>query len=319
MGSGILRAGARFLPAGAVVLMYHSVLPDPAPQRDILGGIVHPLAVFERQMEVLAREYHPVSMQEVHAFVLGQKPLPRRSVAVTFDDGYADNLEVAGPVLRRYGIPATVYVTVDCVEQRQIPWPARLRRAFLTTKKTAWTRPGGAPVSLPEAAERQHSLDLTSDHCAGLCGDVQEQFVAAIERDLEVGPYTANLMMSWEQLRTWVKQGHIAGSHTLTHPNVAHIGDAELQRELSESKRRMEQQLSQEITHFAYPGPALQPIWSQKTRQVCHAVGYKVVVTTTSGLVRPGADPLGLCRVGAAQTVAGLRWNLENSFLGRRV
>ena len=81
----------------------------------------------------------------------------------------------------------------------------------------------------------------------------------------------------------------------------------------------MEQQLGGEVSHFAYPGPALKPIWSEKSRQASRDAGYKVAVTTTSGLVRPGDDPQLLGRVGAAQTVDGLRWDLECSFLGRRV
>jgi peptidoglycan/xylan/chitin deacetylase (PgdA/CDA1 family) len=299
--------------------MYHSVMPDPEPQKNILGGIIHPLAVFERQMAVLAHAYHPVSMEEVRQFALGNKLLPRSSVAVTFDDGYLDNLEVAAPVLQRYGIPATVYVTVDCVERAQIPWPARLRRAFLTTKKLSWTDFSGAVFPLQDTPERRRILNTVSDHCARLCGEVQEQFVAGVEQDLEVGPYATNLMMTWAQLRNWVKQGHIAGSHTMTHPNVAFINEAELQRELRESKRRMEQELRAEVTHFAYPGPALKPIWSEKSLQVCRDAGYEAVVTTTSGLVRPGDDPLNLRRVGAAQTVEGLCWNLECAFLGRQV
>ena len=115
----ILASGALRLispSASTAILMYHSVMPDPAAHADSLGCILHSETAFRAQMELLARHYHPVSLDEVVASLDGRKELPKRSVAVTFDDGYADNSEVAMPILNRLGIPATFSVTVHCVE-----------------------------------------------------------------------------------------------------------------------------------------------------------------------------------------------------------
>src|SRR5579863_2813143 len=113
--SGLLQAVGRFRPGSAVILMYHSVLDDPRAQESYLGEISYPREIFRGQMELLARRYHPVSLDDILRFVTGQTKLPRRAVAVTFDDGYRDNYEVAAPILQRAGVPATIYVTVDCV------------------------------------------------------------------------------------------------------------------------------------------------------------------------------------------------------------
>jgi hypothetical protein len=138
LSSGVLRLAARLHRKGAAILMYHSVLEDPGSVSDSLGGMIHPRPIFEGQMELLAREFHPVSLDQVGRFVSGEEDLPERAVVVTFDDGYADNFEMAMPILDRLGVPAAFYVTVDCVENRSLPWPSRLRYSFRKTARKEW-------------------------------------------------------------------------------------------------------------------------------------------------------------------------------------
>jgi len=164
LGSRLLRLAAD--RRGVAILMYHSVMEDPRSQDVFLGGITHPESVFRGQMELLAKQYHSVSLDEVGRFLRGDGALPDRAVAVTFDDGYADNYEIAAPILNRTGVPATFYVTVESVEQRRLPWPARLRFAFRTTKRTSWMHSSGKawPLSCPR--ERESAYLFSCGECA---------------------------------------------------------------------------------------------------------------------------------------------------------
>src|SRR6516165_9461215 len=112
--NGVIRLAAKLRPPGAAILMYHSVMDDPDCELQTLGKIIHSSTVFSRHMELIAREYVPVSLDELARALTDGKELKPRSVAVTFDDGYRDNCEVAVPILNRVGVPATFYVTVDC-------------------------------------------------------------------------------------------------------------------------------------------------------------------------------------------------------------
>lgn len=137
--SAILRTAARLKPPAAVILAYHSVRDEP--ERDsnwIAPGITHTTKVFTRHMELVARKFHPVTLEDILLFVKGEKVLPPRAVAVTVDDGYLDNLEVAAPVLSRFGISAAFYLTVGMIGQREAPWFCRVRHAFMTTPCTRW-------------------------------------------------------------------------------------------------------------------------------------------------------------------------------------
>jgi peptidoglycan/xylan/chitin deacetylase (PgdA/CDA1 family) len=318
LASEILRVAAKARKKGAAVLFYHSIMEDPAPHEQSLGEIIRSTKTFRQQMEMLAREYRPVSLDDVSGFARDQKDLPSRAVVVTFDDGYADNLEVAAPILNRLGIPSVVYVTVDCVERQLMPWPARLRYACLTTKKTQMNAPEGGVWSLRTPEERTDSFNRSLEHCARLSGMTQETYVAAVERELEVDSrdISKGLMMTWDQMRQLRKQGHTIGSHTMTHPNIAYVSDGEVETELGESKRKLEAELHERILHFAYPGPALRPNWSQSSLRLSRELGYQTATTVEPGVVRAGDDPLRMRRIGPGTTIEQLRWKLDRAFVG---
>jgi peptidoglycan/xylan/chitin deacetylase (PgdA/CDA1 family) len=123
-------------------------------------------------------------------------------------------------------------------------------------------------------------------------------------------------MMTWDQARGLQQEGHIVGSHTMTHPNMAFLKLEDLRRELSLSKQTMESHLGAPVRHLSYPCPALFPNWTQQTTEESNRAGYETAVTTNDGVVRKRDNPLELNRVRPTRTVDGLRWNLERAFAG---
>jgi peptidoglycan/xylan/chitin deacetylase (PgdA/CDA1 family) len=319
--SGLLRMVGACRGRGAAILMYHSVMEDPRAQDALLGGIIHSRDVFRRQMELVARQYSPASLDQVRRFVRGQDEVPDRAVVVTFDDGYADNYEIVAPVLNELGVPATFYVTVECVEQRKLPWPARLRFVFRNTKKNTWSDSSEKVWPLSDVGEREKAYLISCDECCKLAGTAQGKYVARHEEelDIQVPVESGALMMNYDHIRTLLQQGHIIGSHTMTHPNMAHVSLQDARREMAESKQRLEQQLNTAIAHFSYPCPALSPHWTDQTVIASRQAGYETAVTTDGGLARKGDNPLSLKRTRPTKTVEGLRWNLECAFAGRAV
>lgn len=319
--SGALEFAAKVSPKRIAILYYHSVRDDPRQGADTLGEIIHSTNVFRHQMEILACNYNPVTLGDVLAFIREERDLPSRPVVVTFDDGYADNLEIAAPILNHFGIRAAVYVIIDSIERKCLPWPARLRYAIVTTGKPTWNFQNGEGLYLATREQRGQAFKKACERCARLTGSVQEAFVRSVERELEVdpAPVSRDVMLTWDQVRSLAAQGHVIGSHTLTHPNIAFVSDEEVRTELGESKRRLEQELGTPIAHFAYPGPALRPNWSERSRQISGDIGYKTAVTTESGAVRQKDDPLSLRRIGPALRVDNFRWDIDCTLLGRRV
>ena len=317
LASGALRLVSS--DASAAILMYHSVMASSVEHADFLGGIVHSETEFRAQMQILSREYHAVSLDKLVDILKAGEEIPKRSVVVTFDDGYTDNYEVAMPILNEVGIPATFYITVDCVERRKLPWPSRLRFAFRKTERAAWIDGHRKSWSLQDFDSRERAFLASCNDCCQLSDQAQEDLVRCVEERLQAAaPDNAgSLMMNYDQIRGLVQHGHIVGSHTMTHPNMAYITEDEAKIELSESKQRLERQLNAAVTHFSYPCPAMTPHWSEQTVAQTRAVGYDSAVTTNGGVTHTGDNLLSLKRIRPTKTAEGLRWNLECAFAGR--
>ena len=317
--SSILPVASRFFAPAAAILAYHSVVENPQLTDYILGSS-RARAHFERHIETLARKFSPVTIDDVAEFAKSGKRLPPRAVAVTFDDGFADNYEVALPILSRYGVPATFYIMVEAVENGTLPWYCRIRFAFNTTKKSEWTYPETnrtCPLGTPE--ERRAAMPVAWDRGAALAGRPQQEFVEAIERALVIDPQAAKakhgLMMDWEQVRSLKKAGHTIGGHTLSHPNVAQVSEGDARSEILGCKQRLEEKLGAPVEHFSYPHPALNPHWSAQTLGITRDARFKSAVLTTYGSVRAGDDTLALKRMYTPADLDQFMLNLQSIFL----
>lgn len=322
MQAGLLRLAQGLVPNRLAILRYHSIQDDPPRYEHSIGAsIIHSTRSFTMQMALLARRYNPVSLDDVLQFLQGQKRLPQRSVAVTFDDGFLDNLEVAAPIMNRLGIPGTFYVTVAAICTERPLWFCRLRHAFGTTRRSQFQLADDDRVYDLQTPQGRRSGFLSSSAvCATRSGTAQAETIRSIEEALRVEPLTNDgLMMSWDHVRALCRSGHIVGSHTLTHPNLAQIAQTEADHELHESRRILESQLGKEVIHISYPNSILQPYWTTKTCESVARAGYRTAVTSESGAVSARDYPLSLHRVAAPQDLDEFQWVLDCSLIGRRV
>jgi peptidoglycan/xylan/chitin deacetylase (PgdA/CDA1 family) len=147
----------------------------------------------------------------------------------------------------------------------------------------------------------------------------REELLQSVTHLFEPGPFPGerDLMMTWDDARTLVKSGHIVGSHTMTHPNLAQILPAEARTELADSKLKLEKELVTQVKHFCYPHPALNPQWNETTLKFTYELGYTTAVTTTVSAVRADARPLAIPRTYIPRDESDFLWHLERSLLFR--
>jgi peptidoglycan/xylan/chitin deacetylase (PgdA/CDA1 family) len=292
---------------GALILRYHSIGGGP--------GLRDPLVVSERRfashVRYLRRAHPVVPLDDVVSRLdLGQ-PLPPGAVAVTFDDGYRDNHDIALPILRRYECPATVFVVVESVQTGEPPWPQRLwgllRAVETPGLRVAWAsrRTGRRLVrrfDLRTADARTQTYRAIKAVAAELDGDDRaelfDRITRATGRDGHGGADGGPAMLDWDQVRALARQDVTIGSHTMTHPRVSLLDTARAEHELLESRVALESTLGVGISLFAYPfGTSID--FDPETRHAVVKAGYRGACTTIEGRVGPEADPLALPRLKA--------------------
>jgi peptidoglycan/xylan/chitin deacetylase (PgdA/CDA1 family) len=280
------------------VLRYHRVVPD--------GGPVPPLAVteseFDAQLAFLKARCNVVRASEV---VVGP---PRGAVAITFDDGYRDNHDVALPILQNHGLTATFFVTTDWIGTERLLWWDGLHKYLAAAHATGATVAGGE--ALPQSVKQiLADARLTSSEAvlateAALSRalrdldeppeelDVRVEQIADVYGLDEVDP-EGFLPMTWDHVRALREAGMDIGSHTRDHARLAIVPAERAHESLDGSKARIERELGESIDLLAYPAGS----HDEDVQDLVAEAGYRCAFTTETGGVARHSHPLALPRV----------------------
>ncbi|PYO02539.1 MAG: hypothetical protein DMD89_04065 [Candidatus Rokuibacteriota bacterium] len=248
--SGVTALIARWFPRRRpVILCAHRVVSEEDP---FFPGIRHER--FAAEVAYLARHHVVLPLDEIIEATLNGRPLPRGAVAITFDDGFADNFHLAYPILQRYGAPATIFLVCESVETGRVPWPERvaylLQRAQRTRLKIGLPEP--RVLSLCGQAEKLEALATLLTLLKACETEIRRRAVEELEADLSVGP-DQGMMLTWEQCRRMAELGISFGAHTLTHPILPRTEAVEMKQEIADSKASIEAQVGCRVRYFAYP------------------------------------------------------------------
>lgn len=297
------------IPQDLRVLTYHRVA-DPGGGPHLEPRLISAApAEFERQMRYLARRYRAVSPARVLEAVDGVRPLPRRAVLISFDDGYLDFAEHAWPVLQRLGLPAVLFVPSafpDHPEQRF--WSDRLHGAFAATGLAALAESPVGPLPLASADQRRSGLRKLQDHLKSVPHDEAAAWVERVCAAL--GPESAPrpVVLGWGRLRRLAQEGLTVASHTRTHPILTRLDAERAGREIAAGQADLEREMGHAPPFFAYPSGAHDDAVVAET----HKAGIRLAFTTIDGHNRlPGTDPLRLHRTSITTRTRGLAFKLR--------
>jgi peptidoglycan/xylan/chitin deacetylase (PgdA/CDA1 family) len=303
LSRAFLLAGGEWLarlwaPPALSIIVYHRVLEDAAAGVQPYIGV--PQSAFRDQLIYYRDHFQVVSLDEgLRRLSLGK--LERPLLAITFDDGYRDNLDLALPVLTELGLPATVFVTTDCLEHGQPLWPDRVRAAIYGAPVGAEILLGDRTATIP--ADRSGRIALMKRvlaHAKTLPGEAREGFLSSLPRPVTNHP-APRLMLDWDEARALAAAGVSIGSHTLSHPILTRLDESDARNEIEHSRALIERKLGRECHWFAYPNGTASDFSDIHVAQLVNA-GYVGAVTTLRGVNRPGADPFRLRRTGVYGT-----------------
>lgn len=246
------------------VLMYHRVAKEPYDAYDI---VVSP-ENFAEQMAYLAKNFLVVRTEDDWSHI--QEP----SVAVTFDDGYADNFHNALPVLEKYGIPATIFVSTEHLGTEELFWWDILEGMFRVCRqgKVCLGNQKFDKENLQEAHGFLRSL-LPEERSVLLCEAMKHK---ELSEDI-----MGRRALSLEELQQLSKSPLVTiGVHTVTHSSLSHEPKDLQKKEIADSKARLEELIGKEATVLSYPFGD----YDEETLAILNGCGIKKAFTVTGGL-----------------------------------
>jgi peptidoglycan/xylan/chitin deacetylase (PgdA/CDA1 family) len=312
-GMGRIRSTARrminrFVPR-AVILLYHRVAELPSDPQLLSVSPQH----FAEHLEILRKQYSPVPLHQAD-------PPSKASVIITFDDGYSDNLRNAKPLLERYDVPATVFVTTGYVGRDQEFWWDELERLLLdggTLPQTLCLNIQGASRrwELGSGDSYQHNPlwnvlekdDPSPRHSAYRSLHRLVRPMAEVERQIVLDQLrqfafaTSKVRPSYRALSSdeviELAEGGLVeiGGHTVTHPVLSTLAESAQFTEIQQSKSHLEDVLGHPVTSFAYPYGSVAD-YTEATVAAVRQTGYLRACSNFFGTVGPNCDRFQLPR-----------------------
>ena len=278
------------------ILCYHRVLPGEQVRADVSPnkGLAVSAERFEEQMRHLSENYNVVSMDRMVEHVMngGKEFL----VAVTFDDGYKDNYQYAYPILKKYRIPATIYVITRFLEGDTSMW-----------WKELWERLAEAEEFEVEVRGERRTWRADSHSAKMQCfkemrkillGSEKEAYLDLVHRISGGAPKQyPDECMTLEEIRLLDKDELITiGAHTHSHFCLASLSENEVVEEMMKSREILEGALSRPVAHFAYPYGRAHEV-GKMASMLAGECGFVSAVTTDCGTMDGSCDPMGLKRL----------------------
>jgi peptidoglycan/xylan/chitin deacetylase (PgdA/CDA1 family) len=303
----------------ATILMYHRVMDGPPCQVFTQPGMYVTKSTFEMHLIYLKQHFEIVSLTDILTHQqnfnrYGHRPL----CAITFDDGWRDNYTNAFPLLKKYEIPATIFLPTSYVGTANWFWPERL--SLLLTSNSVRNLSEGEKKELFEAFN-DHGIDCgyknlwwlgksLASHSTLLNGIIEslkarrepelEFLIARLRGILKIDYPQERLLLNWEEIEEMSKHGISFGSHTCNHVILTKWSREEINYQIRESRAKLMKHRINFIPILAYPNGNYNELVVEETKKA----GYEAAVTTEFGFNDENTNPYELSRISIHNDIA---------------
>ncbi len=285
---------------GVYVLTYHHVVGDS--DSDPLGHHVTAKR-FEEQLHFIKRWFNVVSLREALQ-LLANGPLRRDYVVITFDDGYMNNYKFAFPILRKLGIPATIFLITGLVGTNHLPWydECNTYLRFLVhadllsiLDKKHYSIASQLQKILKGRGDIEVKVEQAVNFLKTVDHEVRQDILLFLRTYYRNEINNTNFrIMTWDQVREMSSHGITFGSHTVTHPILTKLQTNQIEKELRISKDMIEQKLGIPCELFAFPNGE----FDTQSTELLRMLGYRSACTQVYGSNRSHSDYFSLKRIG---------------------
>lgn len=309
-GSLGLRSLLRLLsPTGRRAKLTTVIFHRVRPERDPLFPNEMYARAFRDRLCWITEWFNVLPLEEAVG-ALARGTLPERALAITFDDGYADNFEVALPILRERGLPATFFVASGFLDGGRM-WNDTviegIRRIRGPTLDLSVLGLGVHAIESNE--ERRQSINIILGKLKYLDSDRRRERAGVIA-SLAGDGLPDDLMMTSDQVRRLAAAGMTIGGHTATHPILARVDEQSARHDIGDGRDALEAIIHQPIRLFAYPNGNPVEDYAAQHVAIVRDLGFSAAVSTSPGAARMGDSRFELPRFTPWDASPG-RWGLR--------
>ena len=278
------------LQGKVVILTYHRVLsPADVRRQFVQAGMYVVDSVFESHVRFLTRHFKVVAFSELlRLWSTGEWDPASRYCVVTFDDGWIDTYQCAFPILRRHGVPATVFLPTSFIGTRKWFWPEIVGWLLATMLQRDRAERQSVVKTLRQsfswlapAAEclLRGNVDAVIEHFKGQDQDQIDNCVEKWMGLMRLNWPTDRLLMTWDEAREMQLAGIEFGSHSVSHRIMTKLSRESMLREAKDSLAALRKERLNPIPVFCYPNGD----WLVEVAERVQAAGYKAATTTEFG------------------------------------
>lgn len=286
--AGLSPAGPR---ARLSALIFHRVLAAPDEMRP-----TEPTEDdFARILKWVTQQFRVLSLADAVRGIM-QRNLPARALVITFDDGYADNAQLASPILKRANLPATFFVTSGTLDGGRMFIDTLIAAAGNSRRATLdLTELGLSQYPLDSIAARRRAVDALIPIVKGIDGPERDRTADRIAQIAGAEP-PKDLMMTGSHVRQLADDGFEIGGHTETHPVLARLSTEQATREIEGGRRRLHEITGKPVRFFAYPNGRPGLDYNARTVEIVRRLGFDAALTTACGVADSTSDLMQLPR-----------------------
>ena len=230
----------------ASILCYHRIIPSSLiPKKSPLNNLIVSKEIFEKQIIHLKENYNIVTLDNIYKSNLKKK------IAITFDDGYLDNLIYALPLLKKHNIPATIFITTSFINSKPILWWDLLWKSLKNYRIIDINfNNNNIKYKISSYYERVNVYKKLRKFILSLNNEDKDRFI----KKICYINFESDLFLNWDQVINLSKLDLITiGAHTMTHPPLSSLNENQAFKEIYNSKKILEKHINKKVNLFAYP------------------------------------------------------------------
>lgn len=277
--------------AALLVMIYHRV----ARERDPLLPSEPDAATFATHMDLLATHFNVLPLADAMQR-LANGSLPRRAVCITFDDGYANNYEVALPILSARRLAATVFVAPGFLNGGRMFNDTVIEAVRRAEGVLDLRREGLGEFHLSNPESRVQALERIITGIKHIAPNERLELARSISARAGIA-LPDDLMMTDDQVRALHRAGIEIGAHTMTHPILTKVADEVARDEIVASKRALESMIDAPIKSFAYPNGKPGRDYAEQHVRMARESGFDCALSTAWGAATMASDRFQIPRI----------------------